>query len=342
MDHLLQRYHRLGYTQDEMRVSLAVKHSIVVSVRQLKRHLSRLRLFRRKHHTDIAEVTVFIMNELRTCAQQLGYRMMHLRCLNAGLVVSRDTVRHLLGLLDPRGVELRRKGRIVRRRYLSKGANFVWHLDSYDKLKPYGICINGCIDGFSRNVIWLEAYHTSSDAKLIAGYFMQSVKRLGGCPMRIRGDMGTENSNVALLQQFMRRDGLDRWAGESSFLYGKSTANQRIESFWSILRKQHCQFWISRFKVLKEEGDFTGTYLDKALIRFCFLQLIQVVKYKPVSIILYLSIPKALFTARVFQKRSRPHEFTLCRRLHTEALQATASEGPTWRLERDSNPRPSV
>lgn len=279
-DNLLKKYHRLGYTQNEMQVSLAVKHGIAISERHLRRHLNRLRLFRRKDHTDVAEVSVFVMNELRTCGQQLGYRMMHLKCVNAGLVVSRETVRHLLGVLDPRGIELRRKGRIVRRCYLSKGANFVWHLDSYDKLKPYGICINGCIDGFSRNVIWLEAYRTSSDAKLIAGYFMQSVRRLGGCPMRIRADMGTENCHVALLQQFMRRDGSDSWAGEGSFLYGKSTANQRIESFWSILRKQHCQFWISRFQHLKEEGDFTGTYIDKELIRFCFLQLIQVVNYK--------------------------------------------------------------
>ena len=283
-DNLLQKYHRLGYTQDEMRVSLRVKHGIIISARQLKRHLSRLCLFRRKNHTDITEVTIFLMNELRTSAQQLGYRMMHQRCVNAGLVVGRETIRHLLGVLDPRGIELRRKGRIVRRRYLSKGANFVWHLDSYDKLKPYGICINGCIDGFSRNIVWLEAYHTSSDSKLIAGYFMQSVRRLGGCPMRIRADMGTENCRVALLQQFMRRDGTDSWSGESSFLYGKSTANQRIESFWSILRKQHCQFWISQFKQLKEDGYFTGTDIDKELIRFCFLQLIQVLYYKLVSI----------------------------------------------------------
>ena len=25
--------------------------------------------------------------------------------------------------------------------------NFVWHLDGYDKLKPYGFAIHACIDG---------------------------------------------------------------------------------------------------------------------------------------------------------------------------------------------------
>src|SRR6218665_505191 len=44
-------------------------------------------------------------------------------------------------------------------------------------------------------------------------------------------------------------------------------------------------------------------------------------------IVLYLSISTAHLTARAFQKRSRPQQLTLCRSLHAEALQATASEG---------------
>ena len=46
-----------------------------------------------------------------------------------------------------------------------------------------------------------------------------------------------------------------------------------------------------------------------------------------VCILLYLSISIELLTARVFQKRSRPQQLILCRSLHAEALQATASEG---------------
>lgn len=29
-----------------------------------------------------------------------------------------------------------------------QGPDFVWHLDGYDKLKPYGFAIHGCIDGY--------------------------------------------------------------------------------------------------------------------------------------------------------------------------------------------------
>ena len=155
-------------------------------------------------------VALYILNEVEAYSQLLRYRMMHTKCLQAGFVISRESVRRLLNILDPEGISARTKRCIVRRRYLSKGPNFVWHLDSYDKLKPYRVCINGCIDGFSRNIIWLKAYRTSSDPKIIAGYFIEAVSDREGCPMHVRGNMGSENSCVAYLQRFMRRDGTDR------------------------------------------------------------------------------------------------------------------------------------
>ncbi len=68
--------------------------------------------------------------------------------------------------------------------YHSHGPNFVWHVDGYNKLKPFGIGRRGCIDGFSRSMIWLEAYKTNNDPRLIAGYFMDAVIKAGGCSAR--------------------------------------------------------------------------------------------------------------------------------------------------------------
>lgn len=45
-------------------------------------------------------------------------------------------------------------------------------MDGYDKLKPYGFAINGCIDGFSRYIVWMEAYTTNDNPKVIADYFI--------------------------------------------------------------------------------------------------------------------------------------------------------------------------
>ena len=46
---------------------------------------------------------------------------------------SRLTVSGLLSILDPEGVELRRRKRLRRRKYYAKGHNNLWHVDSYDK-----------------------------------------------------------------------------------------------------------------------------------------------------------------------------------------------------------------
>ena len=45
--------------------------------------------------------------------------------------------------------------RLVRHRYYAQSPNYVWHVDGYDKLKPYGFCIHGAIDGYSRRILWL-------------------------------------------------------------------------------------------------------------------------------------------------------------------------------------------
>ena len=92
----------------------------------------------------------------------IGYR-----CVENGMSIRKEDVR-----MDPEGTELRRRRRLSPRAYsmlAAKGPNCICHVDSYDKLKPVGICINGAIDGFSRRMLWLNAYNTSSDPKVVGG-----------------------------------------------------------------------------------------------------------------------------------------------------------------------------
>ena len=58
--------------------------------------------------------------------------------------------------LDPDGVESRLRKRFGRRRYMVAGPNCIWHIDGYDKLKCYGLCIHSAIDGYSCYILWLE------------------------------------------------------------------------------------------------------------------------------------------------------------------------------------------
>jgi DNA-binding Lrp family transcriptional regulator len=280
-DKLVQLYFELGLSHDEILSFLAIVDQVIISKSTLKRILRRLRLSRRKDYSDICDVALYILNELQNSGQRHGYRWMHNKCKLSGFTVSRDTVYHLMKILDPNGILKRKKRRLHRRQYVSNGPDHVWHVDSYDKLKPYGIAINGCIDGFSRSVIWLEANSTNSDPKVIANYYIKAVQHRRGCPQRIRADMGTENTHVEQMQKFLRRNHVDPHSGEKSFMYGKSTHNQRIEWFWGILRKEAGQFWMDLFADMacnNGETTFCGTFLDKTLVQFCFMDIIQVSK----------------------------------------------------------------
>ncbi|KAJ8298966.1 hypothetical protein KUTeg_023026, partial [Tegillarca granosa] len=236
--------HQLGLRQKEIVEILSNLYGIFLSDRQLRRILKRYNLYRYKNRSDIVEVAEFINDQIGMSGQFHGYRCRQ-----------------------------RRRRRLVRRRYYAKGPNFIWHLDSYDKLKPYGIAINGCIDDFSRHVIWFEANYTSSDPKVVGGYFVNAVKDRGFCPQVVRGDRGTENSHVQHIQPIFHN--LQQGIGRC-FLYWRSTANQRIESYWCQLRKQKFEFWISFFHQFKEHGYFCGDLIEKEIIRFVFVDIIQV------------------------------------------------------------------
>ena len=45
-------------------------------------------------------------------------------------------------------------------------------------------------------------------------------------PMVLRCDCGTENSHLAFIQPYLRRNHHDCFSGTDSFRYGKSTTNQ--------------------------------------------------------------------------------------------------------------------
>jgi hypothetical protein len=276
-DDLIGKYFKLGLKYTDIIKCLDELHGYSIGIRTLKRVTKKLGLYRRKHKSDILQIALFIIEQCEGHGQMHGYRWMHLKCLDRGFVVDQETVRCLLHIIDPEGVEYRRRRRLRRRVYSVKGPNSVWHIDGYDKLSRYGIKIHGCIDGFSRQIIWLKAGVSNKNPNIIAHYYIDSIREFGVCPRRVRADMGTENVHVATMQRFLRRNHEDEHAGEKSFLYGKSVNNQRIESLWGMVRRQGIQFWMNFFQDLTENGYHDGEYLDQEISRFCFLQLVQVI-----------------------------------------------------------------
>ena len=45
--------------------------------------------------------------------------------------------------------------------------NYLWHIDGYDKLKPFGFCIHGAIDRCSCRILWFDVGPTNNDPSVI-------------------------------------------------------------------------------------------------------------------------------------------------------------------------------
>ena len=193
-----------------------------------------------------------------------------------GIRASRIVVRLALKLMQPELVNDRRKRRLHRRSYANPGPNFCWHVDGYDKLKPFGFAIHGGIDGFSRKILWLKVGPTNNHPQVIALYYVQALLQYKVVPCLLRTDRGTENVHLEKIQKFLRRNGEDMLGGENSFIYGRSTANQRIESWWAILRRQCMTYWINMFKDMCTIGLLNvEDQVHIACLRFCFMHLIK-------------------------------------------------------------------
>lgn len=270
---LIKTYFEMGLTDREIVQNLQQSHGLSISDRHVRRQLVAMNL-RRRCYGDLEDTVSFISDQLLGSGRLLGYRIMHGKCKQHGLQARKEDVRMILQELDSEGVMTRRARRLIRRQYYAPGPNFIWHLDGNDKLVPYGIGIHGCIDGFSRKLIWLNAYVSNKDPMIIANYFVDAVITNEGCPRILRGDAGTENVNVKVIQEYLRRNSSDSVA-HRCYMEGASTGNQRIESWWGFMRKHCIQYWMDLFQSMRDCGEFQGEFLDKELIRFCFLHLIQ-------------------------------------------------------------------
>ena len=83
---------------------------------------------------------------------------------------------------------------------------------------------------------------------------------------------------MSTLQRFSDffEEAVDAFAGEKSFIYGRSVSNQRIEAWWGQLRRGGMDWWITFFKDLRDNGLFFGDNIFHVeSIRFCFMFIIQ-------------------------------------------------------------------
>ena len=155
---IIKNYFFSGLLYTEIVLLLFLIHGIKLSLRQLKRILKAKSLCRNKNISRRACLRDLISAEIENSAKCIGYRSMWRRLVN-----------------DHRIRIPRRKAHgLVRHRYYAQSPNYVWHVDGYDKLKPYGFCIHGAIDGYSRRILWLEVLNSNNSSGVIAKYYLDA------------------------------------------------------------------------------------------------------------------------------------------------------------------------
>ena len=74
------------------------------------------------------------------------------------------------------------------------------------------------MDGFSRRILWLEVTRSNNDPKVVAAFYLKQVKELGGCPLLLVTDCGSENGIAASIQCMFRTNDQDELAGVKQVL----------------------------------------------------------------------------------------------------------------------------
>ena len=203
-------------------------HNINISKRTLERKLSYYG-FRKREFTNVTinELKNVIESEIQGPASMRGYRgLWYSLKTNYGIIVQRDIVINILKEIDQEETNIRKARRLRRRKYVSEGPNSCWHADGYDKLKPYDFPIHGCIDEYSRRILWLKVTQSNSHAKVPAAYYVDTMKELGVCPKLLQADCGTENVLMAAIQSRLQLQALVH-----AHRYSSSVANMRIENW---------------------------------------------------------------------------------------------------------------
>jgi hypothetical protein len=189
-----------------------------------------------------------------------GYLWNYVR-QKAGILISQNRLYDFYQDVFPEEVQKRREGNFKHRTDFSvPGPNFLWCLDGYEKLKRFGFQIYACIDAYSRCIIWFFIGRSATTAISTLKQFLRTIKHLRMRPFFTRSDHGVETPLWVAAQATLAQCGPAEITYEdadgvthryrqgdriqSCHMYGPSTRNVRIESWWRSLRGGASDRWI--------------------------------------------------------------------------------------------------
>ena len=122
----------------------------------------------------------------------------------------------------------------------------------------------------------MEVTRSNNAPETVAQFYLDCVRQNRGCPLPTRSDCGTENGVIAAAQCYFRTNDNSPFPGEQAHIFGTSTHNQRIENWWSHLKKTCTSWWIQFFKDLVEERQLNLDHeFTSECLWFCFNGILQ-------------------------------------------------------------------
>ena len=141
--------------------------------------------------------------------------------------------------LHPEGIAARTKDMQRHRgEYIVPGPNYIWSLDGYCKLDPYGFEIYAAIDAYSRYIVWVYVGISARTSVSVLRQYLDTIQDIQVMPSIIRSDRGVETPLCANAHFALRKESsYEDLSFENCYFYGTSIANQRIEAWWGQLSK---------------------------------------------------------------------------------------------------------
>ena len=118
----------------------------------------------RKQKTPTNKGIEFIRTKISTSSSSFGYRVMLCELRENGFVIDTEAVHFKMKALDPEDVAKGSAKRLNIKTYRSPGPNHIWHIDGYDKRKPFDMVRHVCIDGYSRSIMRLKVAETNKNS----------------------------------------------------------------------------------------------------------------------------------------------------------------------------------
>ncbi|EFP76905.2 uncharacterized protein PGTG_02366 [Puccinia graminis f. sp. tritici CRL 75-36-700-3] len=202
--------HSKGLNLEEIQARLAQETGVIVCIQTVKRYLQTLQLKLLVNDLEAGKVSmddIFeAVNHARTSLlhNNTGYRRMRVLLMRQyNIRIPRQLVYDVLKELDPIGMAPRLRQGFKHRIYRTYGPNHIWACDGHDKLKPYGICVYGFVDTWSRKILGMFVHTTNNNPHHVGLYFLHLASTTGGLPLKVTSDYGTETVEMATYQMWL-------------------------------------------------------------------------------------------------------------------------------------------